>query len=162
MLWLASKAWCKVLILTDAWSRLKVATDLHWRLVRNKSASDVVIPKASLDLPLQGAQIDQNNPPKSDVIVLLWICLGRPEHVVKAWSRPCQNSLKASRSVNACYESWGQPNSQGLLRAALEVCYESIWGLKVEAILDPPLRGGLECRSVATFKETGFTLVWGY
>ena len=46
-------------------------------------------------------------------------------------------------------ESWGQPNSQGLLLAALEVCYEFILGVNVEAVFDL-LRGGLECRSVAT------------
>ena len=111
---------------------LKVPTDRHSRLDRNKSASaTLLIIKACLDPPRQGAQICQNNSPACPVMTLLWTCFGRPEHLGKAY----QNSFKASSSVKACYESWGRPNPQGLLRAALEVCYESIWGIEVEAIL---------------------------
>ena len=110
-------------------------------LVRNKSASvSFVIPKACLDQPWQGAQIDQNNPSKSDVIVLLY----KPAFVhLSTLSRPGQGPVKtASREVGvsrlvtkveagptlkACY---GQPwryvtsRSEGSRSRLSLTCYE--------------------------------------
>ncbi len=117
----------------SASSILKVATDRHPRLVRNKSATaSLLIITACLDPPWQVLRSTKIIVPTA----VSWHCCEPASVDLSTLSKPCQNSFKASRSIKACYEIWGWPNSQGLLRAALEVCYESIWGLKVEAILD--------------------------
>ncbi len=127
---------------------LKVATDWHSRLVRNKSAlASLLIIKACLDPPWQVLRSTKTIVPTA----VSWHCcepaLADLSPPVKALSK----QLQGNKECQGLIRKMRLAQLSSLLRAALEVCYESIWGPKVEAVLDL-LRTSLECRSVATLK----------